>query len=248
MMGVLLPISKSWAIGKRQSQGKLHAHNDKFTQFYEQSGFDVTLDSDGWEAFLYHIRSLADKTVILKVLTSNSPKSALTSLLNKATDSPNLKSTDIGMPSKSRNDTERDSGLKIVNQNNVTTSEIDAQNNSVIPAIGLHERSGKDDGPLNTAKLRSPTGLASRGSRIYIGEHPDEIQGAIKVCFSSEGLIKYRSVWNEISTTMGLVSKQLSVAEPEHAKHVNPIKPRLFEICQKRGGGQNPSIPCNSAI
>ena len=98
--------------------------------------------------------------------------------------------------------------------------QIDAHNNSVTPAIGLHERSGEDDGPLNTAKLRSPTGLASRGSRIYIGEHPDEIQGAIRVCFSLERLIKYQSVWNEISTTMSLVSKRLSVAEPDHAKHV----------------------------
>ena len=35
--------------------------------------------------------------------------------------------------------------------------QIDAQNNSVTPAIGLHERNGEDDGPLNTAKLRSPT-------------------------------------------------------------------------------------------
>ena len=111
------------AIAKRQSQGKQHLHNDKFTLFYEQSGFDVTLDSDGWEAFLYHIRSLEDKTVILKVLTSNSAKLAVTSLLNKATDSPNLKSRDIRMPSTSRKDTERDFGLKIVNQNNVTTSE-----------------------------------------------------------------------------------------------------------------------------
>ena len=59
------------AIAKRQSQGKQHAHDDKFTLFYEQSGFDVTLDSDRWEAFLYHIRSLEDKTVILKVITSN---------------------------------------------------------------------------------------------------------------------------------------------------------------------------------
>ena len=42
--------------------------------------------------------------------------------------------------------------------------QTDAQNNSVTPAIGLHERSGEDDGPLNTAKLRSPTGLASIGS------------------------------------------------------------------------------------
>ena len=42
--------------------------------------------------------------------------------------------------------------------------QIDAQNNGVTPAIGLHERSGEDDGPLNTAKLRSSTGLASRGS------------------------------------------------------------------------------------
>ena len=75
--------------------------------------------------------------------------------------------------------------------------QIDAQNNSVTLAIGLHERSGEDDGPLNTAKLRSPTGLALRGRQIYIGEHPDEIQGAIRVCFSLEGLIKYQSVWND---------------------------------------------------
>ena len=110
----------SLPILRRQLQNvKQHPHNNKFTLFYEQSGFDVTLDSDGWEAFLYHIRSLEDKTVILKVLTSNSSKSALTSLLNKATDSPNLKLRDIGMPSTSRNDTERDSGLKIVNQNSV---------------------------------------------------------------------------------------------------------------------------------
>ena len=91
--------------------------------------------------------------------------------------------------------------------------QADAHNDSVTPAIGLH-------GPQSTAKIRSPTGLASRGSRIYIGEHPDEIQGAIRVCFSLEGLIKYQSVWNEISTTMGLVPKRLSVAEPDHAKHV----------------------------
>ena len=31
--------------------------------------------------------------------------------------------------------------------------QIDAQNNSATPAIGLHEKSGEDDGPLNTAKL-----------------------------------------------------------------------------------------------
>ena len=106
---------------KTSKQRQTAPYNDKFTLFCEQSGFDVTLDSVGWEAFLYHIRSLEDKTVILKVLTSNSPKSALTSLLNKAIDSPNLKLRHIGMPSTSRNDTERDSGLKIVNQNNVTT-------------------------------------------------------------------------------------------------------------------------------
>ena len=94
----------------------------------------------------------------------------------------------------------------------------------ITTATGLHERSGEDDGPLNTAKLRSPTGLATRGSRIYICEHPDQIQGAIRVCFSLEGLIKYQSVWNEISTTMGLVSKRLSVAEPEHAEHVKGAK------------------------
>ena len=76
-----------------------------FALFYEQSRFNVTLDSDGWEAFLYHIRSLKDKTVTLKALASNSPKSALTSLLSKATDGPNLELRDIGMPSTSRNDT-----------------------------------------------------------------------------------------------------------------------------------------------
>ena len=118
--------------------------------------------------------------------------------------------------------------------------QIDAKNKSVTPATGLHERSEEDDGPLNTAKPRSPTGLASRGSQIYIGEHPDEIQGAIRVCFSLERLIKYQSVWNEISTTMGLVSKRLSVAEPEHAKHVKGAKvsealPELKQSAAKFG-------------
>ena len=32
------------------------------------------------------------------------------------------------------------------------------------------------------------------------------------------------SVWNEISSKMGLVSKQLSVAEPERARHVKRAK------------------------
>ena len=90
---------------KHQSQGKQHPDNDKFTLFYEQSRFNVTLNSDGWEAFLYHIGSLKDKTVTLKALTSNSPKSALASLLSKATDGPNLELRNIGMPSTSRNDT-----------------------------------------------------------------------------------------------------------------------------------------------
>ena len=102
--------------------------------------------------------------------------------------------------------------------------QIDGQKNNVTPAIGLHERRGEDDDPLNTAKLRSPTGLASRGSQIYFVVHPDKIQGAIRVCFSLKELIKYQSLWNELSTTMGLVSKRLPVAEPEHAKHVQRAK------------------------
>ena len=35
-------------IAKRQNQGRQHPHNDKFTLFYEQSGVDVTLDSNWW--------------------------------------------------------------------------------------------------------------------------------------------------------------------------------------------------------
>ena len=46
----------------------------------------------------------------------------------------------------------------------------------------------------------------------------------LRICFSLEGLIKYQSVWKEISTTISLVSKRLSVAEPEHAKHVKGTK------------------------
>ena len=59
----------------------------------------------GGTSLPHHIRSLKDKTVTLKALASNSQKSALTSLLSKATDGPDLELRDIGMPSTSTNDT-----------------------------------------------------------------------------------------------------------------------------------------------
>ena len=51
-------------------------------------------------------------------------------------------------------------------------------------------------------------------------------------------MIIYQSVWNEISTTMGLVFKRLSVAEPDHAKHVKAAKvsealPELKQSAEK---------------
>ena len=78
---------------------------------------------------------------------------------------------------------------------------------SVSLALGIEDDPGQNDGPSESAKLCYPAGLAARGACLYIAEHPSEIQGAIRMAYSLEGLVRFQSTWREIAEGMGLVSK-----------------------------------------
>ena len=59
-------------------------------------------------------------------------------------------------------------------------------------ALGIQDDPGQNDGPSESAKLCYPAGLAARGARLYIAEHPSEIQGAIRMARSLQGLIRFQ--------------------------------------------------------
>ena len=66
-----------------------------------------------------------------------------------------------------------------------------------------------------------------------------------KVMGKNSSLLLYRPIHSVILTVSN--GDQLRLTP---SPSVNPIKPGLFEICQTGGGGggENPLIPCNSAI
>ena len=58
-------------------------------------------------------------------------------------------------------------------------------------ALGIEDDPGQSDGPSESAKLCYPAGLTARGACLYIAEHPSEIQGAITMACSREGLVDF---------------------------------------------------------
>ena len=74
--------------------------------------------------------------------------------------------------------------------------------------------------PARSAKLCYPAGLTARGACLYIAEHPSEIQGAIRMACSIEGLVRFQSTWREIAEGMGLVSKRVRSSDPDYAAKV----------------------------
>ena len=62
--------------------------------------------------------------------------------------------------------------------------KINFSEQSVSLALGIQDDPGQNDGPSESAKLCYPAGLAARGARLYIAEHPSEIKGDIRMaCF-----------------------------------------------------------------
>ena len=87
-------------------------------------------------------------------------------------------------------------------------------------ALGMDDDPGQNDGPKESARLCYPAGLAARGTCLYIAEHPSDIQGAIRMACSLQGLIRFQSTWREIAEGMGLVSKRVRSSHPEYAAKV----------------------------
>jgi len=85
--------------------------------------------------------------------------------------------------------------------------KINFSEQSVCLARGIDDDPGQNDGPKESAKLCYPAGLAARGTCLYIAEHPSDIQGAIIMACSLQGLIRFQSTWREIAEGMGLLSK-----------------------------------------
>ena len=53
---------------------------------------------------------------------------------------------------------------------------IDVEEGSMAQVIGVYDDAGEEDGPIEIAKLSHPSGIAVRGSVIYIADHPREYQ------------------------------------------------------------------------
>ena len=91
---------------------------------------------------------------------------------------------------------------------------------SVSLALGIEDDPWQNDGPSKSAKLCYPASLAPKGACLYIAEHPSEIQGAIRMAFSLQGLIRFQSTSREIAEGMGLVSKRVRSSDPDYAAKV----------------------------
>ena len=99
----------------------------------------------------------------------------------------------------------------------------DVEAGSMAPVIGLYDDAGKEDGPLEIAKLSRPSGIAVRGSVIYIAEHPRECQGAVRVMYSLKGLV----IWRGLAYSMELISKRSIANDTELTKIVKTRKLRV---------------------
>ena len=104
--------------------------------------------------------------------------------------------------------------------------ELDLTSRSMAPVFGVYDDEGEEDGSVGHAKLSNPSGFASRGSVIYTGEHPRELQGAIRLVYSLKGLDNFQEIWQGIAFSMGLISKRNIKNDPELARVVKLKKLR----------------------
>ena len=95
--------------------------------------------------------------------------------------------------------------------------EVHIQSRTMDLAIGCCDNEGQDDGPVATATLPCPSGITSRGSTIYVAEHPREYQGAIRIIYSLQSLANFQKMWRDISYSMGHILKRIVTNDPDFA-------------------------------
>ena len=66
--------------------------------------------------------------------------------------------------------------------------------------------------------LNCPVGLSSRGTSIYVAEHPDDHQGSVRIVQYLEGLKRCQVIWNLVSKAFGMVSRKETWIDPNQAK------------------------------
>ena len=87
--------------------------------------------------------------------------------------------------------------------------ELNINSRDVLVVAGRLHANGRDDGPVETAYICSPSGLASRGECLYFAEHPLDKQGVLEYCipwrdlqtFKPFGKV-YRSQWGWFPSCM----------------------------------------------
>ena len=95
--------------------------------------------------------------------------------------------------------------------------ELNINSRDVLVVAGRLDANGTDDGPVETAYICSPSGLASRGECLYFAEHPSDKEGAIRVLYSLERLANFQAIWQGISQSMGMVSKLHAIRDKDEA-------------------------------
>ena len=113
--------------------------------------------------------------------------------------------------------------------------QLDIANKTFRPVIGSYDTEGQEDGPSDKATLSLSAGIASRDV-IYIAEHPPNYHGAIRMHYFLDGLINFRSSWNGIASSMGLVSRRMvrqnqAVAREIKTKGLEDALPDLRVSC-----------------
>ena len=64
--------------------------------------------------------------------------------------------------------------------------------------VGKENLEGFVDGCFDNATLSSPAGICNRQLTIFICENPAAKQGAIRVFSLLNGLVAFKSIWNEL--------------------------------------------------
>ena len=84
--------------------------------------------------------------------------------------------------------------------------KINFSEQSVSLALGIEDDPGQTDGPIESVKLCYPAGLAARGACLYIAEHPSEIQGAIRMACSLQGLKAFTRLLSMVQIICAITS------------------------------------------
>ena len=95
--------------------------------------------------------------------------------------------------------------------------EIDEDGLELNVIAGQYDNPRFNDGPTESGLLRSPVGMACRGSSVYITEHPIDCQGYTRLFQYLSGLKEFQSIRHLVGKGIwdGKVSRKERCTNPE---------------------------------